>query len=87
VLDMDATSHRHPAFEKRGCAMIGLNIAVDRRWLLRSVDGETGILQNLHVPSDGNVRHGAGRIPRYDDVAIDDAAQQAGAGGISGAGR
>ena len=67
--------------------MIGLHIAVDRRWLLRRVDGETGILQNSDVPSDGYVRHGAGRTLRYDDVAIDDAAQQAGAGSISGAGR
>jgi hypothetical protein len=47
LLNLDATGHRHPAFEKRGRALTGLNIAVDCRRLLRSVHRETGILQKL----------------------------------------
>ena len=51
--------------------MIGLNIAVDRRWLLCSVDGETGILQNLHVSCEGCVGQRAGRTVGHDNFAGD----------------
>src|SRR6516225_4902423 len=53
--NLHASTHRHPTFEKRGRALICQDIAVDRRRLLRRIDGETGILQNLHVPYDGCV--------------------------------
>ncbi|MGC2199413.1 MAG: hypothetical protein WA633_04590 [Stellaceae bacterium] len=50
LLNLDAVSHRHLAFEARGRAVIGLSIAVDRRRLLRSADSETGVLAELARP-------------------------------------
>jgi hypothetical protein len=69
--NLNASVHCYSAFEKRGCALMGLNIAVDCRRLLPSVDGETGILQNLHVARDGCVGNRAGRATRHDNVAGD----------------
>jgi hypothetical protein len=83
LLNLDATTHRHPAFEKRGCALIGQDIAVDRRRLLRRVDGETRILQNLHIPRDGCVGQRTGRAARHDNVAGDAPTQGAGAARVS----
>jgi hypothetical protein len=87
LLNLDATTHRHPAFEKRGCALIGQDIAVDRRRLLRRVDAETRILQNLHVSRDGCVRQRAGGAARHHNVARDAPAQGAGAARVSSVNR
>ena len=69
--DPDVPGHRHAAFEERKRAVIGVEIAVDRRRLLRCIDSETGILPNVHVPRDGCVGERARRAVGHDDVAID----------------
>ena len=81
--DPDVSGHRHAAFEKRKRAVIGVDIAVDRRRLLRGIDSETGILQNVNVPGDGCIGQGARRAVGDDYVAIDRSRQSAGAGRVS----
>ena len=57
--DLNIAVHCHPAFEKREGAVSGLEVAADRRRLLRRVDGEARILQDLDVPGYGYVGQGA----------------------------
>jgi hypothetical protein len=55
ALNLHVSGHRHAALKKCGHAASCRDISADRRRLLRCIDGETGILPNLHVSGDGGV--------------------------------
>jgi hypothetical protein len=81
--DPDVSGHRHAAFENRKRAVIGVDNAFNRRRLLRCIDNEAGILQNVHVAGDGCIGQRARRAVGHDDVAIDGSGQSAGAARVS----
>ncbi len=69
ILDLHVAAHRHRAFEKGRGALIGLDIAADRRPLLQPVDGQARILRNLYVAANIRLVECAGSAGRHHQVA------------------
>src|SRR5271163_3728150 len=78
-----ASAYGDAAFEDCERAIGSLYIAIDRRRLLRRIDGEAGVLQHLNAAGYGHIGQGTGCAARHDNVALDRAAQGAAAGRIS----
>jgi hypothetical protein len=69
--DLHASVHGHATLENRGRAPDRLDIAGDRRRLRRCVDGESCVLQDLHVSGYGRVRQRTAPPIGHDNIAGD----------------
>jgi len=69
IFNLHAATHRHRAFKPGGRATNGLNIAADRRPLLRPVDSQARILKNLNIAADIGLVKRARTTRRDDKVA------------------
>jgi len=74
--DLDVAAHSHRAFEKREVALIGLDVAGDRRWILPRLYDKAATLPHLHVTVDLcaliRATNSAGGIVLHGDAVVDD---------------
>ena len=71
LFDLHISSDRDIAFEQHGVALLGLNVAADRRRLCIPVDQQGGTLLGQHIAAHIHEAKGTVRVCGYNDIPLD----------------